>query len=570
MYSISCDGYTLYDPRDSELIVKNPKCKLEVNTTGEASFSIYASHPYYDKMHKLRSVFEIKQGNQVIFRGRQTEDTRDFYNSKDVDLEGAMAYFNDSIIRPFSFPEDFLGKQGYITASESGNVIEYFLSWLIDQHNSQVQTFQQFKLGDVTVTDPNNYLFRSNTDYASTWDTLKSKLFDSSLGGYLCIRYESDGNYIDYLSDFTLTNTQSIRFDENMLDISDNVDASETYSAIIPLGKKPETANAKRLTISSIADGDITTDIVKSGDTLYSKSAVEQYGWIYAPTSDTTWDDVTEASNLLTKGKEWIITQGTMFADTMTIKAVDLHFSDEEIAAFRIYRYINVESLPHNHSGSYKLTKLDIDILNPQNTIITIGDTKITLTDTNSKRYDTMEERIETTENQLKENVYQIDVDLEGLSQRITDQSTSLINTCNEIILSALSSYVETSDYETYKETIESQFKLLSDEMTLKFSETFQQIANVNGDLQEKYNTITKYFTFDVNGLTIGQVDSPYKVVIDNDRYSMLVNGIEVLWLANGIVHTPEIEVTRALKLFGYLIDQDSAGNVNLEYVGGE
>lgn len=49
----------------------------------------------------------------------------------------------------------------------------------------------------------------------------------------------------------------------------------------------------------------------------------------------------------------------------------------------------------------------------------------------------------------------------------------------------------------------------------------------------------------------------------------MTVNGNEVMWIANGKVYTPEIEVTKGFKLFGYLIDQDQAGNVNLEYVGG-
>ena len=93
----------------------------------------------------------------------------------------------------------------------------------------------------------------------------------------------------------------------------------------------------------------------------------------------------------------------------------------------------------------------------------------------------------------------------------------------------------------------------------------------MNGDLQEKFNTITKYFTFDIDGLTIGQADNPYKVVIDNDRYSMYVNGMEVLWLdAEGRAHIPEVEVTRKMNLFGYLINQDENGNVNCEYVGGD
>ena len=105
-------------------------------------------------------------------------------------------------------------------------MVEFFLNWLIENHNSQVQDFQKFKLGNVTVSDPNNYITRSEENYPNTWEVLKSKLFDSALGGFLCIRYEEDGNYIDYLSEFTLTNTQGIEFGENLLDLKHKEDDS--------------------------------------------------------------------------------------------------------------------------------------------------------------------------------------------------------------------------------------------------------------------------------------------------------------------------------------------------------
>lgn len=388
-YQIKCDDYILYDPRHEDLIVQNPKCNLEVNTVGEASFSIFADHPYYGQLRKLRSVFEILQDGEPIFRGRMTEDTKDFHNTKLVDLEGVMAYFNDSLVRPFTFPDDFLNDSDYITAAKSGNVVEFFLAWLINQHNAQVQKFQQFKLGKVTVSDPNNYLSRSSTDYMNTWEALKTKLFDSAIGGYLCIRYEEDGNYIDYLEDFEMLNAQRIEYGENLLDLSSESDASETYSVIIPLGKKmneidTSSSDQSRLTIAGLADGNITDDIVKEGEVLYSVSAVEQYGFICAPTAETTWDDVTDAKNLQTKGTEYLTQTAVKLVNTITIKAVDLHFSDDEIEAFRIYRYVYLWSKPHGQEDSLKLTKLEIDILNPQNTVITIGDTKLSLTDINA------------------------------------------------------------------------------------------------------------------------------------------------------------------------------------------
>ena len=284
MYQLKCDGLPLLDLRDEELILVNPKALLEVNTVGSASFTIYKNHPYYGTLKKLKSVFEIRDEIGAIFRGRMTEDSVDFYNGKAVDLEGSMAYFNDSLVRPFTFPDDFLENQEYITAAESGNVIEFFLKLLIDNHNSQVQEFQRFKLGVVTVSDTNNYLSRSESAYKKTWEILKSKLFESALGGFLCIRYEDDGNYIDYLSEFTLTNTQDIVFGENLLDLKHKNDASTVYSAIIPIGAEIEiegetegSENQKiKVTLADLPDGDITDDIVKSGDTLYSKSAVEK------------------------------------------------------------------------------------------------------------------------------------------------------------------------------------------------------------------------------------------------------------------------------------------------------
>ena len=156
------------------------------------------------------------------------------------------------------------------------------------------------------------------------------------------------------------------------------------------------------------------------------------------------------------------------------------------------------------------------------------------------------------------------------IHETITEQNTAITQTCEEIILQALTSYTETGDFEEFKKTTESQLSMLSDQFTLKFTETSERLESVNGALQEQLNTITKYFTFDVNGLTIGQADNPYKVVIDNDRYSMTVNDVEVMWIADGKVFTPEIEITRGFKLLGYSISQDAAGNVNCEYIGGE
>lgn len=709
MYHLSCDGYPLLDWRDNDLILVNPKVKLEVNTVGEGSFMIYKEHPYYDKLKKLKSIFEVSDEIGVIFRGRMTGNTIDFDNGKAVDLEGVMAFFNDSIIRPFSFPEDFSKNEGYIAAAKSGNVAEFFLGWLIEQHNSQVQDFQKLRLGNVTVSDPNNFISRSSTEYASTWETLKSKLFDSSLGGYLCARYEDDGTYIDYLESFELINTQKIVYGENLLDLTNEENANETYSAIIPQGKDG-------LNIKGLADGKVKRDIVKSGDTLYSEGAVESYGWIYAPVKETTWDDVTVAQNLLDKGAEWLITQGVKLSNTIEVTAVDLHFTDEEIRSFRIYRDIQVISTAHGFEEIYPLTRLDIDLLNPQNTKITVGRTQLTLTDKQNAATSNTELKIESSTTKLQEEVSStkqevldlkeqiegveglyfyikyspysdghimtnvpdvntlyigtcstseetaptdstkytwcrvkgeqgvqgekgdkgdkgdtgtpgatgadgrtqylhikysddgetftanngeelgawigtlvdfneadsttfgdytwkkftedVDDELERLDQRITESTTTVFNDCNEILLTALKSYVETSNFEEFKETLKAELEVFASGITGRVSATEESIKNVDGDLQAKFNMITKYFTFDINGLTIGQVDNPNKVVIDNDDISILVNNVPVQeFKADGTALIPILKITQILNLLGLQITED-ATHINCDYVG--
>lgn len=552
MYQIKCDNYVLYDPRDEDLVVLNPQCKLEVNTVGEGSFTILSTHPFYGELKKLKSIFEIQQDGQPIFRGRMTADSRDFYNQYYVDLEGILAVTNDSIVDPFNFPEDFP------EAENAANVVEYFLKWLIEEvHNGQVEDWQKLKVGSVTVADPNNYITRSSENYLHTWDVLKSKLFDSELGGYLCIRYEDDGNYVDYLDGFTQTNTQTVKLGENLLDMQNDSDASETYSAILPIGKDD-------LTLADLADGDLTDDLVKKGKFIYSKSAVESYGWICVPVEESTWDDVTEATNLRTKGMNYLVNTGVLLSNTITVKAVDLHFTDDQIQSFRIYRNILVDSPVHGVAGvSYPLTQLDIDIFNPQNTTITVGATSRSLIDINADRDNDVDTLIQSTKNELKDQV-------ENVQQTTMEQSTEVLNTAEAIIMSALERYVETSNYDEFRQTVENEFKVMADKTTMNFNTAIEQITNVNGDLQAVIENLSKHFEFSVDGLTIKAGEGSMNLLLDNDLIRFMKNGQEFGWWDGVDFHTGNIvvEVNERAQFGNFAFVPRSNGSLSFLKVG--
>ena len=164
--------------------------------------------------------------------------------------------------------------------------------------------------------------------------------------------------------------------------------------------------------------------------------------------------------------------------------------------------------------------------------------------------------------------------EVDNLNRKLTEESTSVLSDCNQILMTALQSYVQTSNYEEFRQTMESQVKLLWDEFSIKFEETDSKITEVDAELQNKFNKIATIFEFTINGFQIGKIGSPYKIFMDDNEIAMTVNDARVLWFElsenSHEANIPELNVTKKLNLFGYLIDMDSYGNVNCEHVGGD
>lgn len=520
MYQLKYQNYILYDPRlaDEKLIVRDPSVKLAVSKAGEMTFTLGADHPYLSNLRRMSGLVELLDGTLPIYRGRITTDTKDFYGAHKIETEGIMAALNDSIIKPFSFPEDFKDDDDYKAAAASGNVVDFFFRWILAQHNSQVSTEQQIRPGVCTVTDPNNYITRSSKEYATAMTTISDKLVKSSLGGNLLIRYENDGNYLDYYAALPLTNTQPVEFAENLLDLTSETDGADIYTAILPEGKDG-------LTIEALSDGDLTDDLVKSGLTIYSKSGMATYGRI---TRHIKWDDVTVAANLQTKAKAALADNGLSMPETITCKAVDLGWQDG-IQHFRVGRMTALFSTPHGYSASYPLMELAPDILDPGNTQITLGATQQTYTGAQIDAKRETDKRIESTRQEISERV---DESSSQVIQTTHQQITDLQQNVNSIILSALENYVETGDFDSYKEEVSTKLSVLTDQLSIDITKVTERIDKVDGDLQSKYSEITKAFRFTSDGLIIGETGNEILLRLDNDVLQFVRN------------NTPELQIT--------------------------
>ena len=177
-------------------------------------------------------------------------------------------------------------------------------------HNSQAKDFQKIQLGNVTVSDPNNYLTRFSIEYLSSWEVITSRLI-KSYGGYLVVREENGVNYLDYLEDFTsdgtksgnkLVCTQKIEFGANLLDFTEEISGADIKTGIIPLGARLEDSDGNQtdeyLTIESLPDRILSEGIIKTGDHILNTTLAETYGTIYKVVK---WEDVKIAETYLSK-----------------------------------------------------------------------------------------------------------------------------------------------------------------------------------------------------------------------------------------------------------------------------
>jgi phage minor structural protein len=364
MYKIFADGVLIYDSTIEDYKLGKGVISLETNKSGSFVFSIYPDHFYYDKFIKLKTVITVYKSNKIVFRGRILNDTTDYRNNKVITCEGELGFLQDSIIRPFSY---------------SGTPAELFKKF-ITEHNSQVDEFKRFKIGTVTVVDPNNYIGRSNSEYESTLNNLNSRLIEDSLGGYFYITHGENGTEeiptINYLADFTKVSSQRVEFGSNLKNYTKTVKADDICTAIIPLGaevddENDETENPK-LTIASVNNGK---------DFVYSVEGVALYGWIFKVVA---WDDVTDPSTLKSKAEEYVSTAVNQNI-TLEINTIDLHLLDPDIESFNLCDYIRVTSVPHNFDATLLCNKQTIDILKPENDTLTLGHTYTTFTESTNK-----------------------------------------------------------------------------------------------------------------------------------------------------------------------------------------
>ena len=547
MYRILCDSFVLYDPRLPDLFILEPNLTQKKNEPGELTFTIPKEHPHYGVVEKLKSRIKVYRDDTHIWLGRVIDDERDLYENRRVVAEGALAFLLDSILRPFTMD------------GMAGEIWEH----IINAHNAQLNANQRLVIGNCDLSDSVSI---ATKDYLSAWQILKTGLLDT-LGGYLIVRYDDNENPIlDYLADVPDTSTQRIEFGENLIDLVLSKSASETYTACVPLGAAlrdidSESESDARLTIASVNEGQ---------DFLKDSALVAEYGMIFAPPGLTTWDEVTDATILMNRGLDWLSGTGARFKQTIKLSAVDLHNVDANVESFHFLDKVVVSCGTLCPEETYILSELTIPLNNPASTGIVLGDSRPSLIGEEIRQNTSVKNRIESIEAD-----YTTHGEIKEIVQEQMTQNTSILQSAQQIIMTALEDYVRTQDFVALQNTIQTSFSIMAGTIEANFTETANRISTLNGETSQQFESVRSFIRLISSGIVIGKSTSAIKLKLENDVLYFFSGSEDsvstdsaIAYFSSGKLYVNDVQVLSSLRIGGYAWVPES-GNLNFKKIAG-
>lgn len=404
--------------------ISDGKIAKTINAVDSFSFTIYPNNAGYDLLKPLTTSVKVydESTDKDIFIGRvlkcpDSMDERGLICRK-VTCEGRLGWLYDSV-------------QPYVEYKMVG--ISTVLSSFLSKHNSQVGADKRIELGQVTVTASNNYTYTANWD--KTMNVIADKLI-GKFGGEIQLRDKDGKVYLDYLENIGHGTDTTIELAVNLKTISREVDETAVITRLYPLGAKL-TDSEKRLTIGTVNGGK---------DYIEDSSLIAKYGVISGP---QIWDDITLASNLLSKGKEYLKSVNRAKVQYQ-ITALDLSRIDRHIEQFELGCWYRVKNSLMGIDEDLRIVGISIDLDNPQASQLTFGDQFETLSGFMTAKTQSLQSAIDNSEFRNRqvidnkiENATKLITGAEGghvildpseKPQRILIMDTADINTCKACI----------------------------------------------------------------------------------------------------------------------------------------
>ena len=395
MYVLTYAGNVIHDPREEGVQISAGKLVEESGQSPTLSFTVQPTHPLWRAFNResvMNTEREIEltehETQKILFRGRIRKVSMSMNGSIDVTCEGAMAYLNDTTVRPYkTYDTDEIDCEINAPA-KAGELFE----WFIEQHNARVSNrCEKFKVG-INAGINFGALQRGTGTRPTTLKEMREKL-TKLCGGYFRVRYVGEDNYLDWLNaDGSSEAAQSVELGQNLLDLNTGADGKDIYTAIVPVGKTGEGEDEKDVTIDDehayVGGG---YDIV--GDAVVDTAMAERYGVIEKLME---YDHLSQPQALADKAVADLA--AGKLSDSITVSATDLHYADETVQQIDYLQRVQVTSEPHGIDRMMLCVGRTINLVDPKATRYSFGAIEGTLT----KSGTTSQERTqEATEKRL-------------------------------------------------------------------------------------------------------------------------------------------------------------------------
>lgn len=375
MYLLKYAGSVLHDPR-TDVQISAGTLKEESGQSPTLSLTIQPTHPLWDSFtrdtvmlpNREVELVEFETGI-VLFRGRVRAVSMEFDGSKKLTCEGAMAYLNDTTVRPYKTYDTDEIECDINAPAEANKLFE----WFIEQHNAHVMNAcEKFIIG---VNAGANYgkLQRGTGTRPATLKEMRDKL-EKACGGWLRVRYDATGSIIDWLPDTGAAEaTQRVELGSNLLDLDTQVDGKDIYTAIVPVGKTGKGENERKVNVSA-ETAYVPFGFAIQGDAVVDMAAVEKYGLI----EKTMSYDLDKPQALADKAVADLA--AGKLDDSIEVSAFDLHNLNEQTLPIDFLDRVFVKSEPHGIERYMICSGRTINLTNPTATQYKLGAITATLT----------------------------------------------------------------------------------------------------------------------------------------------------------------------------------------------
>ena len=341
------------------------KLEQSLSDIGTFEFELMYDHPLYNAIEPIIGLVKIinKYDKEVEFYGRVLKPDAGMDSSglfaKTFVCESVLGYLQDST-------------QTFQRVPNNG--VEDYFRRIIDVHNSQVEPHKRFKVGRVTVPNQSDTPYRF-IGYDTTFETIKTYLV-GRMGGYIQLRLEDDGMYLDYLKDVGQDMSSPIQLGTNIETARRELDLSNLITRLVPLGADLDKDTQDEETGQYVVRERVTINGVNGGRSyIEDAELVKQFGVLQRPMD---WTEIKDARILLQRGQQYMQNQKIAIS-AWSVSVVELYLIDQSFEKFKVGNTHPIDNAPLSGVERLQIIKKVIDVTQPESVDLTVGADSMTL-----------------------------------------------------------------------------------------------------------------------------------------------------------------------------------------------